>query len=232
MSTATSSTGLFDTPAPSATRAPEPTDEYRSLSGAAIAATVVAVLAPLAFIDWWLLAVPVAGIVLAGLALHDVARRPDVVTGRRLALAAAAFAATMFAGGLTSQVRSYIAELPAGFTRINYALLQPPPGGPADVIPESATALDDRDVLLKGYIYPPDRPDGIAEFILCRDQGDCCFGGKPKLTDRVHVKLAPGHTIRFSQRLTKVAGRFAVRPVATTDLSGGVLYHIEDARVR
>lgn len=236
MSTAstTSGSGLFDASRPVA--APLATaasgDDYRSLSGAAIAAAVLAVLSPMAFFDWWLLAVPVVGCVLAGIALRDIARRPDVLTGRRLALATAAGAALMFVGGLFWQVRVYAAELPPGFARMNYSLLQPQPGDPADMIPPTAVELDGRDVLLKGYMYPTSRPDGITEFILCRDQGDCCFGGKPKISDRVRVQLASGVSVSFSPRLTKVAGRFAVRPVAAPDMSGGVLYHIEDARVR
>lgn len=234
MSSATTPSGLFDAPPRpvDATLSSAPADDYRSLSGAAIAASVVALLSPLAFLDWWLLALPVVGVVLAGIALGDIARRPDVLAGRRMALATVAFGAAMFVGGLVWQVRGYAAELPPGFTRINYALLQPEPGGPPDTIPESAVAFDGRDVLLKGYIYPTERPDGIIEFILCRDQGDCCFGGKPKISDRVRVRLADGDSISFSQRLTKVAGRFAVRPVAAPDMSGGVLYHIENARVR
>lgn len=235
MPTAANSVGLFDAPPrPASASLPvaETADGYRSLSGAAIAAAALAVLSPLAFVDWWLLAVPVVGIVLAGIALRDISRRPDVLAGRGLAKATVAFAAAMFLAGLAWQVRTYAAELPPGFTRISYALLQPESGVPSDVIPESATALDGRDVLLKGYIYPTQRPDGITEFLLCRDQGECCFGGQPKLSERVRVQLADEAGIVFSPRLTKVAGRFAVRPVATEHVSGGVLYHIENACVR
>ena len=236
MSTATSS-GLFDAPLRTADRengAGEAADGYRSLSGTAIAAAVFALLAPLAFLDWWLLALPVVSVVLGAVALRDIARRPDVLEGRRLALGSLVIGGVMFIAGLASQVRSYATELPPGFMRMNYAMLQPLPGDPQDMIPESAVALDGRDVLLKGYIYPPDppQPDGTSEFLLCRDQGECCFGGQPKISDRVRVKLADGATIHFTSRLTKVAGRFAVRPVATSHVSGGVLYHIEDARVR
>lgn len=235
MPTAGTSSSLFDTPVrPVAVPLPPsgPADDYKSLSGAAIAASVIALLSPLAFLDWWLLGLPVVGVVLAGIALRDIARRPDVLAGRNMARATVAVGAAMFVGGLVWQVRGYAAELPPGFTRINYALLQPEPGLPPNAIPQSAVVLDGRDVLLKGYIYPTQRPDGISEFILCRDQGDCCFGGKPKLSDRVRVQLADGDSISFSPRLTKVAGRFAVRPVAAPDMSDGVLYHIENARVR
>ena len=68
-----------------------------------------------------------------------------------------------------------------------------------------------------------------------RDQGDCCFGGNPKITDRVLVQLKdPKHPtgIDFSPRLTKIAGRFVIRPMGAPGLDGGVLYHLEDAVAR
>ena len=84
-------TGLFDSPtqpvAPPLAVEP-PFESYRAVCGAAIAAVTVAALSPLAFVDWWLAAVPALGLVLAMLALRDIARRPLELTGRPLALAA------------------------------------------------------------------------------------------------------------------------------------------------
>ena len=62
---------------------------------------------------------------------------------------------------------------------------------------------------------------GLVQFLLVRDQGDCCFGGNPKITDRVLVQLADPAGTEFSPRLTKVAGRFRVQPAGTADLTGG-----------
>jgi hypothetical protein len=92
--------------------------------------------------------------------------------------------------------------------------------------------MNGRDVLLKGYIYPGSRQRGITEFVLCRDQGDCCFGGQPKITDRVVVRLADPKGIDFTQRLVKIAGRFRIEPAGTTELGGGVLYHLDQAVTR
>ena len=89
-----------------------------------------------------------------------------------------------------------------------------------------------RDVLLKGYIYPGKQQHGLVQFLLVRDQGDCCFGGNPKITDRVLVQLADPAGIDFTPKLTKVAGRFRVQPAGAADLQGGVLYHLDAARVR
>lgn len=230
------STGLFDSP-------PLPLDRhlrtvsddetYRSLSGAAIAAVCVTVLAPLAFLNWSLVAVPFIGLVLAGVALRDVTQRSEAVTGLGLARGALAGSAVMLAAAVASHAITYVNELPEGFERVHYGLLQPLPGDPPTAIPETATDLNGKDVLLKGYMYPGGRQRGITEFVLCRDQGDCCFGGDPKLTDRVLVRIAdPDDALEYTQRLVKIAGRFRVEPAGAPELGGGVIYHIDNAAAR
>jgi len=227
-------TGLFDSPPSVAVRdtVPEGGDEYRALAGVAIAAAALALLSPLAFIDWWLAVVPILGMVLGSVALRDIARRPTALTGRPLAIAAMLISAVALGGGLCRLAMVYSAELPAGFERLSYAELQPLPGDPADAVPETALAANGRDVLLKGYMYPGKQTQGIRQFLLVRDQGDCCFGGNPKITDRVLVQLADTGGIDFTPRLVKIAGRFHVRPAGAPEIGGGVLYHIEDARRR
>jgi len=229
-------TGLFDSPPQPVARPPAvepPLDAYRAVCGAAIAALVVAALAPLAFVDWWLAAVPALGIVLAALALRDIARRPLELTGRPLALAALAISALSLVGGLTWRSIVYARELPAGYERLHYAVLQPAEGDPPDAVPAEALAFAGRDVLLKGYMYPGKQQSRIVQFLLVRDQGDCCFGGNPKITDRVLVNLAGQEGIAFTPRLVKIAGRFRVEPVGSAaGADGGVLYHIDGAQMR
>jgi hypothetical protein len=229
-------TGLFDSPPQPAARphpGEEPLDAYRAVCGAAIAALAVAAFAPLAFVDWWLAAVPTLGLVLAALALRDIARRPLELAGRPLALVALGVCVISLGGGLTWRSIVYARELPPGFERLSYATLQPGEGDPAGAVPEEARSFSGHDVLLKGYMYPGKQQAGIVQFLLVRDQGDCCFGGNPKITDRVLVNLAATQGIAFTPRLVKIAGRFRVEPVGfTVDADGGVLYHIDGAQVR
>ena len=230
--------GLFDTAATdAAATSPPPEDAggYRAVAGTAIAACVTALLSPLGFLDWWLLIVPLAAIVLGVLACRTIRARPDVFIGMRLAVGAVAVSVASLAGGIVKLSLAYAAELPPGYERIHYGLLQPVAGDPPGTIPDTARGIDGHDVLLKGYMYPGKQQRQIAQFLLVRDQGDCCFGGNPKITDRVLVQLRdPEHPggIDFSARLVKVAGRFVIRPTGSAGLDGGVLYHLEDARVR
>ena len=224
--------GLFDAPGPLSSAATAGEERYRAIGGAVVAAAVLGLLSPLAFLDWWLAVVPALGIVLGVVAWRDIAARPTELGGKWLAVAAIVISACGLLGGLVFQSVVYARELPPGFVRANYAMLQPLPGDPATAIPDSARELDGRDVLLKGYMYPGSKQQGIVQFLLVRDQGDCCFGGNPKITDRVLVQLRDTRGTEFSPRLRKIAGRFAVRPTGTAVLDGGVLYHLEDAVVR
>lgn len=227
--------GLFDSPRLTDSDRPQPdsgADVYRALSGTAIAAVAVAALSPIVVLGWSFAAVPVVGLVLGALALRDILRRPEAVTGRGLAVTALVASAASLVGGLAYLTNVYVAELPEGFARLNYALLQPLPGDPPTAVPDSAREVSGRDVLLKGYMYPGSRQQGITEFLLCRDQGDCCFGGQPKITDRVLVRLADPKGIDFTQGLVKIAGRFRVEPAGLPELGGGVLYHLDDAFTR
>ncbi len=230
--------GLFDSPlrSPRGDRpSPGDADDYRSLSGAAIAAAAVALISPVALFGWSLLAVPAIGGVLATVALREIARRPEALTGRPLASASLIVSTLVLVTSVTVHAREYTMELPEGFERLSYASLQPAEGESAAHVPEAARGFDGRRVLLKGYMYPGKQQAGITQFLLVRDQGDCCFGGNPKITDRVLVQLDdPSHPagIEFTPRLTKVAGRFRVEAVGSSELAGGVLYHIDDAFIR
>ena len=211
---------------------PEDSGSYRSLSHYAIASAVLAIASPLACFDWWLAVLPAAGLVLGLMGWMQIASRPDTLAGKPLAMGSAAFAGCCLVGSLTWLSIVYAAELPPGFERIGYDILQPLEGDPPDSVPDSARAVDGKDVLLKGYMYPGKQQRGIVEFLLVRDQGDCCFGGNPKLTDRVLVQLADRQGIDFTPRLVKIAGRFSVLQGGTATIDGGVLYHLDQAFIR
>jgi hypothetical protein len=140
--------------------------------------------------------------------------------------------ARFVANGSGGVVEATLPELPEGFIRINYRMLQPLEGDPATAVPPAAYEADGKDVLLKGYMYPGSEQEGIVQFLLVRDQGDCCFGGNPKITDRVLVTLGDTNGIDFTPRLVKIAGQFTIRPAGSPEIDGGVLYHLEDAFVR
>ena len=94
---------------------------------------------------------------------------------------------------------------------------QPHLGRPVDVengylVPHpDVLALDNEKIFLKGYMYPTRQTEGIQVFVFCRDSGDCCFGGTPKVEDMIVVRLEGDKTTDFAPGLVSVAGTFKLR---------------------
>ena len=71
------------------------------------------------------------------------------------------------------------------------------------------------------------RTEGIKTFLLVRDQGDCCFGGNPKITDRIQVTLVDPLRLTFHKGRHNLAGVFQVKPARSPDGIGGIYYQLE-----
>lgn len=116
-------------------------------------------------------------------------------------------------------------EIPPGYNKIDYQTLQAVEGkGP---IPDSAKALDGKRVFIKGFVYPSRQTTGIKEFVLCRDNGSCCFGGQPKLNDMIQVTLKEGMTLDYDTTMRNLGGTFRVSTKSAGEGLGQVLYQLE-----
>jgi hypothetical protein len=201
--------------------------QYRALSAAAVATLVVGILSLMAFLHPWFVVLPIVGIVLGIVAVKKIRANAEELTGEVVARAGMALSLLFGIAGPSYQAYVYATEVPDWAQRISYAQLQPDENSPGLLFPRSALALDGKKVFIKGYIYPGQQTDGIKQFLLCRDRGDCCFGGNPKITDRIQVTLADPLTVSFSSRQFKVAGTFRVEPTKAVNGIGAVLYHLD-----
>ena len=157
--------GLFDTPLKASQGSVESNEDhaYKALAGTSIAAAL-AFLSPLAFIDWWLLAVPAVGFCLGLVALRDIIKRPDIFTGKRLAKTATTFS-LVYMGGTIYLSWVYAAELPDSreFITVFCNLLRAHPRLQY-LIP--LALIDGHNVLIKGYMYPGKNNLGFVNFYL------------------------------------------------------------------
>lgn len=63
-------------------------------------------------------------------------------------------------------------------------------------------------------MYPSRQREGLKEFVLVKDTGDCCFGKQPKLSDMIVVHMKDGQTVNYrEQQLVSVAGVFRIAGV-------------------
>jgi hypothetical protein len=200
---------------------------YRAVSSTAVASLVLGSLSFLVFFSWSFGAIPIVGLVLGYLALKTIRSRPDELTGTGMAAAGMLMSVILLSAGWGWLGFRYATEVPEGHDRISYAQLQPDPRIRGQLIPPNVTELDGQKIFIKGFMYPGSRMDGIQEFVLCRDQGDCCFGGNPKLTDRIKVTLKNGKSVSLVNRMVAVAGTFHVNPTAGRDGLDGVYYTLD-----
>jgi hypothetical protein len=78
-------------------------------------------------------------------------------------------------------------------------------------------SLFDKRIRIRGYMYPTLRKRGLTQFVLVRDNLECCFGPGAALYDCVLVKMAPGQTAEYSIRPIAVEGAFRFEEMTGPD---------------
>lgn len=210
---------------------------YRTVSRCAVIALILSLVSLLAFFVSWLLILPVVSVVLGLTALSTIRRYPNEFTGRGAALASVVISTSVFLLATTLHAVEYATEVPEGYSRISFTELQPDMKDPnslmmtqAAILPKRAEELHGRQVFIKGYIHPGVATLGkVDHFILVPDMGTCCFGGQPKATDMIEVKIKPDASrVKYSTRTVKLAGKFVLadRSSQFGDLHS-VVYHLE-----
>jgi hypothetical protein len=69
-------------------------------------------------------------------------------------------------------------------------------------------------IRIRGYILPTPQKHGIQQFVLVRDNQECCFGPGAALYDCILVEMKSGNTADFTIRPIAVEGTFNVREFA------------------
>lgn len=76
-----------------------------------------------------------------------------------------------------------------------------------------AQSLVGKRIRLRGYMYPTMRKRGLTQFVLVRDNMECCFGPGAALYDCVLVTMAKGQTAEYSIRPIAVDGEFRLEEI-------------------
>ncbi len=96
-----------------------------------------------------------------------------------------------------------------------------------DLLPARVTALERQPVRIRGYILPSFQQTGLTQFVLVRDNQECCFGPGAALHDCVVVRMRPGRTASFSIRPVAVAGTFRVDELRGPDGKHLAIYALD-----
>jgi hypothetical protein len=202
--------------------APPPT-RYRAVSASAVGSIALGMLALLTFLHWAFAAIPLLAIAAGWWALRQIERRPEELTGVRLAWTGICLALGFWLLGTAWLVLVGSSEVPMGYERIDYAELQPDYKVSSDV-PKRAADLENKRVYVKGYMMPMRQQSRLKKFIICPTNGTCQYcTPNPKPTEMIRVKLGGDTTMDYTSHLIGVGGLFHIEP---NDRSG-VPYSME-----
>jgi hypothetical protein len=101
-----------------------------------------------------------------------------------------------------------------------------------ELLPKRVTALERERVRIRGYILPSFQQTGLTQFVLVRDNQECCFGPGAALHDCVVVRMLPGKTADFSIRPVAVAGSFRVDELRGPDGRHLAIYALDGESVQ
>jgi len=81
-----------------------------------------------------------------------------------------------------------------------------------EMITKEIEELNKKTVKLRGFILPTSvfQQAGIKQFVLVRDNQECCFGPGAALYDCVIIEMQPGKTANFSTRVVSVKGKLEI----------------------
>lgn len=210
---------------------PEPSDvsqqsqefDFRPMPVLAPVAGVLGVCSLLAYLGLFGIGLAFVGIPVSLLAVVVVLRSRGALSGLWVALTGLLLCAANTAGGIALQVYHFQHEVPEGFARVNFTNQISKRGffveNGQQTIPPEVLNLVDQPIFLKGFMYPTGQTEGLAHFLLLKDSGQCCFGGKPALQDMIGIKMAPGKEVDYYAGRVAIAGTFKLN----TEYQGGSL---------
>jgi hypothetical protein len=107
-------------------------------------------------------------------------------------------------------------------------------GDPFDrsLLTESIVKLEGKPIRIRGYILPSFQQTGITQFVLVRDNMECCFGPGAALFDCIIVQMTEDATATFSVRPVTVEGTFSVKELKGLDGNHLAIYHMDATRVK
>jgi hypothetical protein len=100
------------------------------------------------------------------------------------------------------------------------------------MLTERIEALAGERIRIRGYIYPTPQQRGIKQFVLVRDNQQCCFGQGAALYDCILVEMLPGKSAEFSIRPVAVEGKFEIREIVGPDGRHLAIYHLDGETVQ
>lgn len=102
-----------------------------------------------------------------------------------------------------------------------------------ELLTPQVLALDGKPIRIRGYILPSFQQTGITQFVLVRDNLQCCFGPGAALHDCIIVEMKPGKSADYTVRPVSVEGKFTLAELVSPDDGKHLaIYHLDGEKVQ
>ncbi len=102
------------------------------------------------------------------------------------------------------------------------------------MLPKEIEDLSKKTIRIRGWILPDSvfKQSGIEEFVLVRDNQECCFGPGAALYDCIMIKMEKGKTANYTTRPVAVKGKFEVEELKFPDGKHYAIYKMTATEVK
>ncbi len=101
-----------------------------------------------------------------------------------------------------------------------------------EMLTDKIEGLDGKPIKIRGYILPSFTQKGIKQFVLVRDNLECCFGPGAALYDCILVDMAPGKSASYTIRPVSVEGKFEISEFKGPDGKHLAIYRMVGEEVK
>ena len=101
-----------------------------------------------------------------------------------------------------------------------------------EMLTEKIEKLAGNSIKIRGYILPSFQQKGIKQFVLVRDNMECCFGPGAALYDCILVEMAAGKSASFTVRPVSVEGKFEIAEFKDPDGKHLAIYRLVGEEVK
>ncbi|RCS50582.1 DUF3299 domain-containing protein [Bremerella cremea] len=99
------------------------------------------------------------------------------------------------------------------------------------MLPQAIEDLKKQKIRIGGFILPGYQSRDIKQFVLVRDNMECCFGPGAALYDCILVEMS-GRGVDFTVRPVTVEGEFTIQEYKDGDDKVRAIYHLQGTNVR
>jgi hypothetical protein len=92
--------------------------------------------------------------------------------------------------------------------------------------------IDNSKIRIRGYILPSFQQSGLSQFVLVRDNMQCCFGPGAALYDCIVVQMNEGKTTDFTIQPVAVEGVFSIQEIGGPGGKCLAIYHMQADKVQ